>query len=228
MSKLEDLVKYGMYGAKRAVFIAPMMYATELISGLQSSQSLKSRTIALGVNFFVAMPYNNWFRPKIYDMLGVKDDSSEYKKNIANRVAFAAHQLPLYAGILLAAGASAEQIAVALPTGVAVGVATAGRFQNFMDRVSNFIENKYYKTKDKVRHIKELGKTYGKNLAYASLIAAMTKVGITNSINYVRNNNIFTNKDEIIFVVDNAQPDSMYWIRKENFDRPRHAPIFSE
>ena len=100
MSKLEDLIRYGMYGTKRALFITPMMYTSEIISGLDSSQSLKARMISLGVNFFVAMPYNNWFKPKIYEMMGISEESPEYKKDVANRVAFVAHQLPLYTGIL--------------------------------------------------------------------------------------------------------------------------------
>ena len=86
MSKLEDLIRYGMYGTKRALFITPMMYTSEIISGLDSSQSLKARMISLGVNFFVAMPYNNWFKPKIYEMMGISEESPEYKKDVVSLV----------------------------------------------------------------------------------------------------------------------------------------------
>ncbi|MBN2051897.1 L-alanine exporter AlaE [Candidatus Woesearchaeota archaeon] len=214
MASLDDIVSYGLYGVKRALFMTPMMYLTEIISGLHSSQSGKSRLIALGVNFAVAMPYQEWFKPKIYKMMNVTDESLDYKKNIANKVAFAAHQIPIYTGILLVAGASAEQIAIALPTGVAVGVATAGKFQKFMDKASEFIKNKLYQTKDSFKYINDLGKTYAKNLLYASLIAATVKVGAVNAIKYVYENNLITNNN-FVLACDIAQPEPIfYWTKK--------------
>jgi len=227
MSKLEEIVEYGLYGTKRALFIAPMMYLSETLCGLEGSQSLKSRAIAFGVNFFVAMPYNNWFKPKVYELMGVDEFSPDYKKDLANRVAFAAHQLPLYLGILATAGATIEQIAVALPTGVAVGIATAGKFQKFMDKASDYIENKYYKTKENLSYLLDVGKSYTKNLAYASLIAATMKFGMVNGYDYVKNNNMLTNQDKFVYVLD-VGTESWINIDKENFNPKKHVLVFSE
>jgi len=227
MKKLQDLVDYGIYGTKRALFITPMMYATELISGLKGSQSLKSRLLSLGVNFFVAMPYNKKFRPWIFDKMGIDEKSSEYKKRWANRVAFAAHQLPLYLGILIGAGASLEQIAVALPTGLTVGMATAGKFQNFMDNVSEFMEKRLYQTKDKLSHMKKLSRSYAKNLAFATLIAATTKISLTKGTDYIKENNIITNPDKFVCVMS-PNSDGFNYINKEDYNSKKHMLVFLE
>lgn len=223
MKKLEKIIDSGMYGLKRTMFLTPMMYSTEILSGLENSQSLKSRAISAGVQFLIAEKYNNWFKPKVYDLLRVNESSPEYKKDMANRTAFALHQIPLYLGILSASGATMEQIAITLPTGVAVGVACAGKFQKFMDKASDFIENKYYKTKDTVSKSLELGKNYVKNLAYASLIAMSTKLAVDKIPNYVAENNIVSNKNSVL-VMDNLQ-EGMYWIDKKNFDKRRHSLV---
>ncbi|MBN2566695.1 L-alanine exporter AlaE [Candidatus Woesearchaeota archaeon] len=196
MTSLDALVKYGLYGMKRALFMTPVMSLSEIIAGLEGSQSLKARALALGVNFFVAMPYNSWFKPLVYEWMHVTETSSDAMRGLANRAAFALHQIPLYAGILAVSGASLEQMAVVLPTGVAVGTAIAGRFQRFMDKVADYIENKYYQTKEWATHTVRLGKSYAKNLAYATLIAAASKVAISQGGSFIAEHSILAHPEK--------------------------------
>lgn len=225
MGKLEEMLKYGLYGAERAAFMAPVMLPAELISGLNSIQSLKSRALSLGVNFAVAMPYQNWFRPFVHNLLGVDETSSEKKKKFANRVAFAAHQTPLYGAMLYALDVPSEQIAITLPVGVIAGVAISGRFQKFMNSASEYIENKYYQAKDKFSRALNLGKSYMRNLVYASAIAAATKISLQQTIDYAKENNCITNECVAIY---NPGTEGTYWIRKDEFDESKHLRAFPD
>lgn len=167
-----------VYGVQRVAFLTPMMYLTEIITGMENKASIISRGISAAVNLTVAKYYHKWFRPLVYKMFSVDENSSKLKKDLVNRTAFVMHQAPLYLGILWAAGADWKQIAVTLPTGLAVGAATAEKFQNFMDGVHEFIQNKLYLAEDRLVHYKDLSKKYAVNLAYAILISVAVKGAI--------------------------------------------------
>jgi len=225
---LEGLVEYGMYGLPRVAFMTPTFALSEMASGLDGEQSLKSRGLAAITHFLVSKPYNNWLKPKVEKALGVDENSSEFRKGVANRVAFAAHQIPVYSGILWAIGADFEQACVALPAGVAVGAATSGRFQKFMDGVSNFVDKGLYKVREGIDELKSLGKSYAGNLAMATVIATGMRVGINEVPKYVADNNTLTNRSEMVYVIEKGSDGLTYDIDREEFDSERHMLVNCE
>ena len=94
-----------------------------------------------------------------------------------------------------------------------------------MDDASELIKSKYYKTKEAVQHLKTLGKSYARNVAYASMIAIAAKGSIDFSINQFKNHSKFL--ENTVMVADYRYPDSMFPVEIKDYDAKNQFLIFS-
>ena len=89
-----------------------------LISGMTFEQSLASRLLSIPVNIAIAWPYGV-YRDWVVKQ-GIKLSESRMSKTASDLIAFVSFQSPVYAGILLAVGASAEQIVTAVASNAVI------------------------------------------------------------------------------------------------------------
>ncbi|MFH0739864.1 MAG: L-alanine exporter AlaE [bacterium] len=108
-----------MKGIKKAVAdtFAMIVFSTffgiiveVFVSGMTLSQSGRVRFIALWVNLLIGRPYG-WFRDKILKLL--KAEKNKKRKVLADLLAFALFQIPIYIGILVKNGAGLRQVIIA-------------------------------------------------------------------------------------------------------------------
>ncbi|MDF2153715.1 L-alanine exporter AlaE [Vibrio sp. CAU 1672] len=102
-----------------------------LISGMSFEQSLASRTLSIPVNIAIAWPYG-MFRDWVL-RLGNKLSTSSLMKNISDLLAYVLFQSPVYAGILLAVGASSEQIITAVASNAVISCGMGVLYGYFLD-----------------------------------------------------------------------------------------------
>ncbi len=84
------------------------------ISGMTLGQSVQARLTAIPANLLTARLYG-MFRDWMFRLFRVQE-GSQFKKGIADILAFVLFQVPLYAGILATSGASIRQIAISCST----------------------------------------------------------------------------------------------------------------
>ncbi|POB86966.1 L-alanine exporter AlaE [Vibrio vulnificus] len=102
-----------------------------LISGMTFQQSLASRTLSIPVNIAIAWPYGV-FRDWVL-RLGARVSTSGLMKNVSDLVAYVLFQSPVYAGILLAVGASTEQIITAVTSNAIISCGMGVLYGYFLD-----------------------------------------------------------------------------------------------
>lgn len=102
-----------------------------LISGMSFQQSLASRTLSIPVNIAIAWPYGV-FRDWVLRQ-GAKVSTSGLMKNVSDLVAYVLFQSPVYAGILLAVGASTEQIVTAVTSNAVISCGMGVLYGYFLD-----------------------------------------------------------------------------------------------
>ncbi|KGK13490.1 L-alanine exporter AlaE [Vibrio navarrensis] len=102
-----------------------------LISGMSFQQSLASRTLSIPVNIAIAWPYGV-FRDWVLRQ-GAKVSTSGLMKNFSDLVAYVLFQSPVYAGILLAVGASTEQIITAVTSNAIISCGMGVLYGYFLD-----------------------------------------------------------------------------------------------
>ncbi|MBE3667440.1 L-alanine exporter AlaE [Vibrio navarrensis] len=102
-----------------------------LISGMTFQQSLASRTLSIPVNIAIAWPYG-MFRDWVLRQ-GAKVSTSGLMKNVSDLVAYVLFQSPVYAGILLAVGASTEQIITAVTSNAVISCGMGVLYGYFLD-----------------------------------------------------------------------------------------------
>ncbi|EJK2116054.1 L-alanine exporter AlaE [Vibrio navarrensis] len=102
-----------------------------LISGMTFQQSLASRTLSIPVNIAIAWPYGV-FRDWVLRQ-GAKVSTSGLMKNASDLVAYVLFQSPVYAGILLAVGASTEQIITAVTSNAIISCGMGVLYGYFLD-----------------------------------------------------------------------------------------------
>lgn len=102
-----------------------------LISGMTFQQSLASRTLSIPVNIAIAWPYGV-FRDWVLRQ-GAKVSTSGLMKNVSDLVAYVLFQSPVYAGILLAVGASTEQIITAVTSNAIISCGMGVLYGYFLD-----------------------------------------------------------------------------------------------
>ncbi|EOU2461367.1 L-alanine exporter AlaE [Vibrio navarrensis] len=102
-----------------------------LISGMTFQQSLASRTLSIPVNIAIAWPYGV-FRDWVLRQ-GARVSTSGLMKNVSDLVAYVLFQSPVYAGILLAVGASTEQIITAVTSNAVISCGMGVLYGYFLD-----------------------------------------------------------------------------------------------
>ncbi|EHU4800155.1 L-alanine exporter AlaE [Vibrio vulnificus] len=102
-----------------------------LISGMTFQQSLASRTLSIPVNIAIAWPYGV-FRDRVLRQ-GARVSTSGLMKNVSDLVAYVLFQSPVYAGILLAVGASTEQIITAVTSNAIISCGMGVLYGYFLD-----------------------------------------------------------------------------------------------
>ncbi|ENO1850040.1 L-alanine exporter AlaE [Vibrio vulnificus] len=102
-----------------------------LISGMTFQQSLASRTLSIPVNIAIAWPYGV-FRDWVLRQ-GARVSTSGLMKNVSDLVAYVLFQSPVYAGILLAVGASTEQIITAVTSNAFISCGMGVLYGYFLD-----------------------------------------------------------------------------------------------
>lgn len=111
-------------------FIAGMIVEI-LISGMTFEQSLASRLLSIPVNIAIAWPYGV-YRDWVVRQ-GGKVSESRSSKLISDLIAFVSFQSPVYAGILLAVGASGEQIITAVASNAVLSCAMGVVYGQFLE-----------------------------------------------------------------------------------------------
>ncbi|MDP2489285.1 L-alanine exporter AlaE [Vibrio splendidus] len=107
------------------------MIVEVFISGMTFEQSLASRTLSIPVNIAIAWPYGlfrDWFLRN-----GAKLSQSSLMKNISDLLAYVLFQSPVYAGILLAVGASSDQIVTAVTSNAVISCGMGVLYGYFLD-----------------------------------------------------------------------------------------------
>ncbi|KJR39639.1 L-alanine exporter AlaE [Vibrio navarrensis] len=102
-----------------------------LISGMTFQQSLASRTLSIPVNIAIAWPYG-LFRDWVLRQ-GARISTGGLMKNVSDLVAYVLFQSPVYAGILLAVGASTEQIITAVTSNAIISCGMGVLYGYFLD-----------------------------------------------------------------------------------------------
>ncbi|MEX3073508.1 L-alanine exporter AlaE [Vibrio alginolyticus] len=102
-----------------------------VVSGMTFEQSLASRTLSIPVNIAIAFPYG-LFRDWVLRQ-GNKVSSSSFMKNVSDLIAYVLFQSPVYAGILLAVGASTDQIMTAVASNAVVSCGMGILYGYFLD-----------------------------------------------------------------------------------------------
>ncbi|HDY7706557.1 TPA: L-alanine exporter AlaE [Vibrio vulnificus] len=102
-----------------------------LISGMTFQQSLASRTLSIPVNIAIAWPYGV-FRDWVLRQ-GARVSTSGLMKNVSDLAAYVLFQSPVYAGILLAVGASTEQIITAVTSNAIISCGMGVLYGYFLD-----------------------------------------------------------------------------------------------
>ena len=143
MSELEEIVnsenkpstfKNYLVDTSAAIMVyTPLMASVEYFSGMDSDEILKSRLFAAAANTIITRPYTI-FREWWAKQWKADAKSSKTKKFLVDTSAMVMVQTPLYSGILYSSGASLEDIAVALPSGLIVGALSGRPFGYVLDK----------------------------------------------------------------------------------------------
>lgn len=101
------------------------------ISGMTFEQSLASRTLSIPVNIAIAWPYGV-FRDFVLRQ-GRRLSPSGAMKSVSDLLAYVLFQSPVYAGILLAVGASTDQIMTAVASNAVISCGMGVLYGYFLD-----------------------------------------------------------------------------------------------
>lgn len=130
---ISPLRNYAVDTTATLSFWTPIMASIEYFgAGMDSDEVFKSRLATAAVHMTIARPYGK-LRQWIADKLGANAQSSQTKKFAIDTLAIST-QAPLYATILYCSGASLQEAAVALPTGLAVGAVSGRPYGYVLDK----------------------------------------------------------------------------------------------
>lgn len=101
------------------------------ISGMTFEQSLASRVLSIPVNIAIAWPYGV-FRDWVMRQ-GLRLQQGSLMKKLCDLIAYVAFQSPVYAMILVAVGASPEQIVTAVTSNAVVSCVLGVLYGYFLD-----------------------------------------------------------------------------------------------
>ncbi|MSR85864.1 L-alanine exporter AlaE [Candidatus Woesearchaeota archaeon] len=143
-STISDLFRETMPGIKREckqylvdvaatwAFYLPTMAGIEFISGMDSEEVVRSRLTSAATAIVIARPFTK-LRSSWAGYLDANSGSSPSKKFLVDTSITLITQPPTYAAILYLSGASLKEAAVAIPTGLLFGAASARLFGKFLD-----------------------------------------------------------------------------------------------
>ena len=115
-------------------FFTPIYAAMEhYVADMDSEKVFSTRTAGL-VAHAIAMRPTGILRNKLAKKWNVTKESSWYKKTAVNVCAGTPIQAVMYTGMLVYSGASMEEVAVALPTGLAMAIPLFEPFGRWMDK----------------------------------------------------------------------------------------------
>ncbi len=116
------------------VFYTPLMALEEAaIAGMEPNEVIKSRLAGIAVQSLVMRPYGK-FRQGWANYWGANESSSKLKKTLIDTSSSVLYQLPVYSSILALAGASFDEICVALPLGLVIGITSGRPYGYFLDK----------------------------------------------------------------------------------------------
>ena len=123
------------------LFFQPLLAVNEyLIAGMDIDKVIKARIIGTGIGFVMNRPYGK-FREYWAKLWNADADSSRLKKFTVDASGLAVMMTPFYAGSLYYAGASLEEMLVAVPTAIASSAALGRPYGWWMDQF-----RKYFRT----------------------------------------------------------------------------------
>ena len=102
-----------------------------LISGMTFQQSLASRLLSIPVNMAIAWPYGI-YRDWIIKQ-SARFSSNRVVRLTADLVAFVSFQIPVYTGILIAVGASYDQIVTAVASTAVISCGMGVLYGQFLE-----------------------------------------------------------------------------------------------
>ena len=114
------------------IFYTPTYGIIEYFAGMESKEIMKARGMSLVVHAAIGRPVGN-LRNILVDKGIVTKESPWYKQIGVNVCSVLPIQAVLYSSMLVASGASKEEIAVALPTGLAIGLGLTEPFGRWRD-----------------------------------------------------------------------------------------------
>ena len=138
-SSLLDKIKYHskyfvVDGVSYVLFYAPIMTATERLSGMDWEEIGRSRTIG-AVTGFLSGYAVSLLRQRWGKIVGANTErSGNKKKKVVDIAVGMATTVPFYAPMLYFAGTSAKEMAIALFTGSALAAVAGLRYGHFSDR----------------------------------------------------------------------------------------------
>ena len=129
-----DVLEYVVDCSAATTFYTPLFIGIEgLVAGMDSEEIVQSRAFATVTHFSVMRPYG-LFRQWTADKFGLSKESNPLVKFGFDTTAFVFFQIPCYTGILKLAEASWDEVKIALPAGIAIGIITGRPFGYFMDK----------------------------------------------------------------------------------------------
>ena len=146
-----SLKNYAVDTTSAWLFYNPIMASAEYFAaGMEPEEVLKSRLFASAVHAAVFRPLGK-FRKYMAKKLNVTSESPAYKKFLSDTLATIIIQAPAYSTVLYLAGASTEEMAVALPTVLGIGAVSGRPYGYFSDKWRNFwdLEPVFKKKKEK-------------------------------------------------------------------------------
>ncbi|HLD39535.1 MAG TPA: L-alanine exporter AlaE [Candidatus Nanoarchaeia archaeon] len=130
---VRELKYFVVDGTSSALFYAPIMAATERLSGMDWEEVGRSRSIGAVAGLLTGYGYS-LFRKWSAQKVGVNTESSPSRKRVVDTAVGMMTTLPVYAPMLYFAGASSKEMAIALVTGSALGAAAGGMYGYVADR----------------------------------------------------------------------------------------------
>lgn len=113
-------------------FYTPAYGIIEYFAGMDAQEITKARVMSLAVHAGIGRPVGK-IRNALANKWEVTKESPWYKQIGVNVCSVMPIQAVLYSSMLIASGASKEEIAVALPTGLVIGLGLSEPYGRWMD-----------------------------------------------------------------------------------------------
>lgn len=133
IESVTKLKSYLVDSIATTLFYTPLMALTEYLSGMDPEEIVQTRSYGVISHLIIGRPYGI-FREWWINFWNTTSSSSFQQKLLVETSARLIMQTPVYATLLYASGASLGEIALALPSGLAMAIATGRPFGYFLDK----------------------------------------------------------------------------------------------